>query len=157
MPAKLFSKNTNFNPILITSQIILVISIFYVLFIFFTMVYNTLFGLQLHIDQILSSDSFDFQSTYGYCALTASLSTYTMLTLVFIIIIEKANKILDYALTTFFLHLILTTLNSQFPLNLIWWIINGSLLSLATVISEYISLKIDQKDITLDFKVFEKV
>jgi hypothetical protein len=157
MPAKLFSKNTNFNPILITSQIILVISIFYVSFISTTMLHNSFFGLQLHIDQILSSEAFDFQSTYGYCALTASLNTHIIMTIVFIVFIEKANRIFDYALTTFFLHLILTTLNSQFPMNLGWWLVNLALFAVTIVISEYISLRLDQRDITVDFKVSDKV
>jgi hypothetical protein len=157
MPAKLFSKNTNFNPILITSQIFLVISIYYILLIFFTIVYNTLFNLKLHIDQILSGDAFDFQNSYGYCTFLANLSTHVILTFVFIMVIEKANKILDYALTTFFIQLILTTLNSQFPLNFFWWIFNVALFALTTLVSEYISIRLDQKNIALDLKVSDKV
>jgi hypothetical protein len=74
---------------------------------------------------------------------------------VYILVVDKANKILDYVLTNFFLHLILTTLNSHFPSYLIWWIINGIFLSVVTLISEYIALRLDQREIKLDLKFLE--
>jgi hypothetical protein len=149
MPPRLFSRNVNFNPILISSQIILLISIFYVIFIFFTITYSTLFGLQVHIDQILSVDSFD--NSYGYCALSANLSTHVIMTFVYIIVVEKANKILDYSLTTFFIHFLLTTLNSRIPFTFAWWVVNLGCFISVILVSEFISLKIDQRDISLNF------
>jgi hypothetical protein len=157
MPAKFLSKNQNFNPSLIVSQILLIISINYTLSIIFTIVFNSLFGLNLHIDQILSSEPIDFQNNYGYCFLMTNLATNILMIFVFVLLIDKANKILDYALTTFFFHIILTTLNSNFPINILWWIINGILLTVVTLVSEYISLKLDQKDIRLNFSTSDKV
>jgi hypothetical protein len=69
-------------------------------------------------------------------------ATNILMIFVFVFVIDKANKILDYALTTFLFHIILTTLNLSFPINLLWWIINGILLTVATLVSEYISLKL---------------
>ena len=76
---------------------------------------------------------------------------------VFILIVDKAKNILDFVLTNFFIHLILCTINSGFPSNFVWWVIQGIILTLVTLISEFISLKIEQKEIKLDFSVSKKV
>ena len=76
---------------------------------------------------------------------------------VFILIVDKAKNILDFVLTYFFIHLILCTINSGFPSNFIWWAIQGIILTLVTLISEFISLKIEQKEIKLDFSISKKV
>jgi hypothetical protein len=67
-----------------------------------------------------------------------------------IFVIEKANKILDYVLTNFLLHFILTTLNSKkIPFNFSWWFVNITVLTIVTVITEYICLTLERKDISL--------
>ena len=61
MTSKNFNKPNNFNPILIISQIFLIMSINYILLIFFTILFNTFFGIRIHKDQIFSSELFDFK------------------------------------------------------------------------------------------------
>jgi hypothetical protein len=92
----------------------------------------------------------DLQSNYGYTTLLAIFFTNLMMIAAYVVIIDKAKKILDYVLTNFFIHLIITTLNSHFPFNPIWWIVNGVFLTIVTLISEFIALKLDQRDIKLD-------
>jgi hypothetical protein len=153
MPAKYLT--SNFDPTLIISQIFLIFSLYYLLLIFFTILFDTFFGLIIHIDQILSSESIDFQNKYGYCYLCSNFFTNLFMIGVYISVVDKANKILDYVLTNFFIHLILTTLNSHFPTYLLWWGINCLILTCVTLISEYIALKLDQREIKLDFKFSE--
>ena len=153
MPAKYISPN--FDPTLIISQISLIFSLQYILVIFFTILFNPFFGLKLHIDQILSSDSLDLQSNYGYAYLCSSFFTNLFMISAYILVIDKANKILDYVLTNLLLHLILITLNSHFPTSILWWIVNGVYITLVTLISEYIALRMDQREIKLDLK-FDK-
>ena len=76
---------------------------------------------------------------------------------VFVLIVDKAKNILDFVLTNFFVHLILCTINSGFPSTLIWWVIQGIVITLVTLVSEFISLKIEQQEIKLDFSVSKKV
>ncbi len=150
MPPKYIT--SNFDPILITSQICLIFSIHYILLIFFTILFNSFLGLKLHIDQIFASDSLDFQNNYGYAYICSNFFTYLFMIGTYIKIVDKANKILDYVLTNFLFHLILTTLTSHFPVNIFWWIINGIFLTTVTLIAEYISLKLDQKEIKLNIR-----
>lgn len=150
-------KNQNFDPLLIITQIILIFSIHSVLLTIFTLTFNTFFGLKLHIDQIYSPESMDFQSSYGYCAFCSLFFTNVLMIGVYISIVDKANKILDYVLTNFFIHLILTTLNSHFPFNFAWWFINGLFVTITTLISEYISLRSSQKNWQLSTMLNMKV
>jgi hypothetical protein len=154
MPAKYLTQS--FDPILIISQIILLFSINNILLIFFTILFNQFFGLKLHIDQILSSDNYDLSSNYGYASLFANFFTNFFMMIAYIKVVGKANKILDYVLTNFFLHLIINTLSSHFPFSPMWWMINGILVTIVTLISEYISLRLDQREIKLDFKIENK-
>jgi len=143
--------NINFDPVLITSQISLTIGIFYMLFIFFTITFDSVFGLKLHIDQILNFEAFYFDSRYGLVTLFSYFFTNLIMIAVYIFSIEKANKILDYVMTNFFCYLILTTLNSRFTTSILWWLINLVFLSVVTLVSEYLCLRIEQKEIHLEF------
>lgn len=145
MPSK-FQKNPNFDPILIITQIILIFSVHTAILICFTLTFNSFFVLKIHLDQILSPESFDFQTSYGFSSLCALFFTNVIMIALYICIVDKANKILDYVLTNFFIYLILTTLNSHFPFYFIWWLIHGLFVTVTTLISEYISLRISQKN-----------
>jgi len=153
MPAKYLSKNHNFDPVLIISQIFLILSLYYIIQIFFTFLFNTIFGLKLHIDQILAAEVLDFSTPYGFAYLCTSFFTYLFMCVLYIVIVDKANKILDYVLTNFLFHLIMTTLNSHFPFNFLWWMTHSIFLILTTLISEFISLKLDQRGIKLNFNL----
>jgi len=150
MPIKSINKYQNFNPILIISQIFLILSLNYIMFILFMFVFNTFFGLRIHIDQIFSPEIFDFiENSYGYSTLLTYFFTNLFMIFFFVTIIDKANKILDYAITNFFLHIILTTFINHFPLSYSWWVINGSITASVIIVAEFISLKLDQKEIKL--------
>ena len=153
MPAKYLTKNHNFDPILIISQIFLIFSMYHTTQIFFTFLFNTLFGLKLHIDQILSSEALDFSTSYGIAYLCSSFFTYLFMCVILIVIVDKANKILDYTLTNFLFHLILTTLNSHFPRSFMWGSMHICFLIIVTLISEFVSLKLDQRGIKLNFNL----
>lgn len=151
MPAKYLTPN--FDPILIVSQIFLIFSAYYFLLICFTVLFDSILGLNLHIDQILSEESVDFQNNYGYAFLCANFFTHLFMIVAYVLVVDKANKILDYVLTNFLLHLILTTLNSHFPTDFFWWCFNGIFLTVVTLVAEFIALKLDQREIKLDLKL----
>lgn len=75
----------------------------------------------------------------------------------FVFIVDKAKNILDFVLTNFFIHLVLVTINDKFPTNCFWWFLNISVICIETITSEYISLKIDQREIKLDFTSNKKL
>ena len=158
MPKNRKSQAVNdFKPKIIISSILMISSAYYIINILFTIFFNSFFGIRLNIHQIISDKALDFSSVYGSCYLISLFFTYVFMIAVFILIVDKAKNILDFVLTNFFIHLILCTINSGFPSNFVWWVIQGIFLTLTTLISEFISLKIEQKEIKLDFSVSKKV
>ena len=155
MPKYKFQKN-DFNPILIISNIAILSSGFYIINIFFTLLFNSIFKTKLHINQILSDEAFDFSSKYGYCYMCSLFFTNLFMIILYVIVIDKAKKILDFVLTNFFIHLVISTIINGFPMKFTWWIINGLVITAVTLISEFISLKIEQKEIKLDFSIGRK-
>ena len=151
------SQNLDFKPKIIISSILMISSAYYIINIFFTIFFNSFFGIKTSIQQIISDKALDFSSAYSSCYLLSLFFTYVFMIAVFVIIVDKAKNILDFVLTNFFIHLIVCTINSGFPSKFIWWMIQGILLTLVTLISEFISLKIEQQEIKLDFSVSKKV
>ena len=59
-------------------------------------------------------------------------------------IIEKANKCLDYTLTVFILHVCLVwAYTKKFPWSLEWWMINAALIFVTTILAEWTLMKIE--------------
>ena len=150
MSGKLFFKNQNYDPILISSQILMIFGVFYTFFIIFIYVFDIVMGLKIHLDQILSVDSIDFKTKYGAASILALIFSNVIIVILMIFVIEKANKVLDYVLTNFLLHFILTTINSKkIPLNFSWWFVNILILTIVTLVTEFICLTLERKEITL--------
>ena len=146
-----------FKPKIIISSILMISSAFYIINIIFTIFFNSFFGIRLHISQIISDKALDFSTSYGSAYLCSLFFTYVFMIGIFIFFVDKAKNILDFVLTNFFIHIILCTINSGFPSKFIWWVIQTIILTLVTLVSEFISLKIEQKEIKLDFSVSKKV
>ncbi len=150
MSGKVFVKNQNYDPILITSQILLIFGVFYSFFIIFILVFDTVLGLKIHLDQVLGVDSIEFTTKYGIASILALVFSNIIIVILMIFVVEKANKILDYVLTNFLFHFILTTINSKkIPLNFSWWIVNILIVSIVTILTEYICLTLERKEISL--------
>ena len=146
-----------FKPKIIISSIFMISSAFYIINIFFTIFFNSFFGIRLHISQLISDKALDFSSSYGSAYLCSLFFTYVFMVAIFVFFVDKAKNILDFVLTNFFIHLILCTVNTGFPSKFMWWVIQSIILTLVTLVSEFISLKIEQKEIKLDFSVSKKV
>lgn len=149
MPRYKFQKN-DFNPLLIISNIIILSCAYYIINTFFTIFFNSFFKTNLHINQILTDEALDFSSYYGYSYLCSYFFTCILMIFVFVFVIDKAKKILDFVLTTFFIHLILCTINNGFPSRILWWLIQGLGITLITLVAEYLSLSIEQREIKIN-------
>ena len=67
-------------------------------------------------------------------------------------IVEKANKCLDFTVTTFFLHMIATWLYfGRFPWVFSWWLWHAILVTVTVVVGELVCLKFETAEIKLDF------
>lgn len=140
-----------FNPRMIIYQIIAIQSLFY-----FTFVSVGVFlGLICGVSGIVVSTFFDFKkytfdNTHNTIVVLALWTTLTGLAFFLPRIIERTRKCLDFVLTVFIIHFMLTWLVSGFPSRLAWWSvwIVGSIA--CTLLSEYLCLRIEQREIKYD-------
>lgn len=150
MPIKYYSKNKNFYPLFIISNIGIILSLQFMVRYFIVLVVNVLFGLKFHKEQVLGSNQYDFESFYTYAALLIAILEGFFMIAAFVFTIEKANKILDYVLTNFFLEFIMIIIFTSFPTSFSFWIFSTIRISGITLLAEYIALKIEQKEITIN-------
>ena len=147
---KLFGSEI-FDPRFITSQILALQAFFYFVQITLFALLNNIFGLQNHLDQIFTSKSLDLQDSYSLVYILSNILSmpFTIFSVVFII--ERTSKCLDFISTIYLFHLAFVYFYFGIPLNMFWWGINGGIMFLTVLISEYICMKIEQQEIYLNF------
>lgn len=149
MPKKYYSKSNSFYPLLIISNIGLIMSISYISNLFVTLCVNALFNLKFHYSQIFGSTQWDFETAYSYSAIFSGVVDSIIMIGVLVCIVDKAKMILDYALTNLIIHVLLIWIIEGFPVLLSFWIANGLKITAIIIIAEYLSLKIERQDIKL--------
>ena len=102
------------------------------------------------MDQILSPSPYYWSDAYFAIALVSALVTLPIVVFAIVVIVERANKCLDYASTIYILHLLMITFCDSFPFSLMWWLVNGGVLLMTVLISELICIRIEQHEISLD-------
>lgn len=137
-----------FNPRMIFYQIIAIQSLFYFSFVSFGIFLALICG----VSGIVLSSFFDFkQYTFDTAQSTiVVISLWTSLAgLAFLLprVIERTRKCLDFVLTVAILHLLLTCLVSGFPARIAWWSVWTVGCVACTLLSEYLCLRIEQREI----------
>ena len=151
MAKKYYSKNLSFHPLLILSNIGCLLSINYISNIIFTLLFNLLFGVVFHKSQIIGYEHWDFISNYSYVTLVVVIIESLVMILSYITFVEKANKIVDYALTNYLLSIMIIWVCEEFPLSFTFWLISSIKIVVTILIAEYVSLKIESRDIKINF------
>eukprot|EP01060_Flectonema_neradi_P000478 TRINITY_DN102_c5_g1_i1.p1 TRINITY_DN102_c5_g1~~TRINITY_DN102_c5_g1_i1.p1 ORF type:complete len:199 (+),score=27.63 TRINITY_DN102_c5_g1_i1:51-599(+) len=64
-------------------------------------------------------------------------------------VVGRSKQCLDYALTLYFFHLLLCTINFSFPHNAVWWMLLLVNISTMTLISEYLCMKKELREIAM--------
>jgi protein SYS1 len=109
-------------------------------------------GYRPHLGQIFSPSSFDLSQNYAFLTITAHILNIICVILAEALVIEKANKCLDYTLTIFILHLCFVWMyTKRFPWSFEWWMINGGLIFATTILAEWTLMRIEQQEIKLTF------
>lgn len=147
---KLFGSEV-FDARFILLQIWLLQSFYYSInFILLTLL-SKFFGVQVDLSQLFSDESIAMQDAYSLVYILTGMISLPFICCAIVYIVERTHKVLDFCLTIYILHLILVSFYSGIPHNLIWWISNGVFASVTVLLSEYICLKIEQQEITLNF------
>ena len=108
-------------------------------------------GLRSHLGQLFSPSSLDLSLDYSMATLLANFLNIPFVICALAYTVEKANKCLDFTVTIFFLHWVLTCLLFKFPTSLSWWLYHAVLITITVLASEYVCLKLETAEIKFSF------
>lgn len=141
---------SNFDPKLIILQIICMQLVFYGGLSVFFMILDFTFGLQMHIGQYFHFTTFETDTTYGLVAALASGLNIPLMIGGLTVIVEKANKVLDFVTTVYFYHYIICVLyNGALVSKFSWLMVNGICMVVNIVVGEYVCIRLEQQEIRL--------
>ena len=143
------SNAQTFNPRLILSQIISLQSFHYVILGIIFQINHILFGTSITIDRIFTSKHLDIWSAVGWIDNSAVLFSSLIGSLLLAIIVEKSKKCLDFSVTLFLIHIVLSSIYGGFPLTWDWWIIHILGMIMMVLFGEYTCSKRELSDIPL--------
>ena len=113
-----------------------------------------MYGLRPHLGQLFNPGALALSFDLSYCfpTLLAHALNIPLYILALAHIVEKANKCLDFTVTTFFLHLLATWVHcGRFPWALSWWLWHAILTTVTVVTGELLCMKLETAEIKLDF------
>ena len=143
------SNAQTFNPRLILSQIISLQSFHYVILGIIFQINHVLFGTSITIDRIFTSKHLDIWSATGWIDNSAILFSSLIGSLLLAIIVEKSKKCLDFSVTLFLIHIVLSSIYGGFPSTWDWWIIHILGMIMMVLFGEYACSKRELSDIPL--------
>mmetsp|Transcript_711 Transcript_711/g.1520 ORF Transcript_711/g.1520 Transcript_711/m.1520 type:complete len:185 (-) Transcript_711:408-962(-) len=138
-----------FNPRLILSQIISLQSFHYVVLGVIFQINHVLFATSITMDRIFTAKFLDIWSAMGWIDNAAVLTSSFIGSLLLALIVEKSKKCLDFSVTLFLIHIILSSMYGGFPSTWDWWIIHILGMIMMVVLGEYFCSKRELSDIPL--------
>lgn len=91
----------------------------------------------------------NFNSFQGWMVCAAFLLNSFSLAICIRLIVQRAKKCLDFSATAYFLHLVTVTTSSGFPAEAVWWLCMAVNLTITTLLSEWLCLQQELKEIPL--------
>lgn len=107
------------------------------------LVFDFVAGYRSHMGQLFNPTAFDLSMNYSFITIAANFANIIFVVLTLAIIVEKANRCLDFTLTVFIIHLLLTCVVYKFPNTFNWWATHGILITVTVLTSEFVCLKLE--------------
>ena len=96
----------------------------------------------------------DLSERYGFITILAHVVNIIPYIVAQAFIVEKANKCLDYTVTTWFMHTIgIWRYSGRFPWTFNYFLVHGLLITVTTLAAEFVLMRIEQQEIKLEFDV----
>jgi len=112
------------------------------------------FGVSPHFGQYFHYSVYSTDHIYGMIALVSNFLNMAVLIFGLYIIVEKANKVLDFVLTVYFFHFVSCAFyNKTIWLPWSWFVANGIFMIITIFAGEYVLLQGEQQEI----KLFENI
>lgn len=144
MNNRFYGLYSNFNPKLILIQMASMQLLFYSSLSLFLILFDIAFGLPFHLGQFFDSTTFNTNHTYGTLSILAFILNIPIMIAGMVYIIVKANKVLDFIITVYFIHMLLCLLYNRFKFfSLGWFMVIGICVFVTVILGEYICIKIE--------------
>jgi len=139
MGGKFYGKS-EFNPRLITTQIIVMQSAFYVCFVLTTSAIDYATGEPPSFSQFFRYRAYNWNTTSGVALAASLFITGLIMAALLAQVVERAKKCLDFVVTYHIFHLLFTWNMFGFPSTYQWWVINVASATAATLLGEYMCM-----------------
>jgi len=145
---RFYGMYSNFNSSLILLQIVSMQALFYSGLSLFFIFFDFTFGLPLHFGQFFHFSSFNTDHSYGFISIASSFFNIPIIITGLIYIVVKANKVLDFVATIYFIHTLFCLFYNRLAFfNIGWIFINGVCFLTTVLVGEYICIKFEQQEI----------
>ncbi|XP_040207170.1 protein SYS1 homolog [Rana temporaria] len=139
------------DPILISSQIVLMQFIYYTSLGLWIASVDLLIRYSPSLDQIFSYESLGFSSVHGRVSMMAFILNSLTCALGLLYFIRRGKQCLDFTVTVHLFHFFGCWIyNAQLPSTITWWLLNIVCIGLMAVIGEYLCLRTELNEIPLN-------
>uniref|UniRef100_A0A7S2N3N9 Protein SYS1 homolog n=1 Tax=Helicotheca tamesis TaxID=374047 RepID=A0A7S2N3N9_9STRA len=143
------SSSSTFHPKLIISQIIALQCFYYAILGFIFQINHVIFATSITMDRIFTSKYLDVWSATGWIDNSAVLTSSVAGAFLLAIIVEKSKKCLDFSVTLFFLHILISAMYGGLPKTWDWWIVHLMGMMIMILLGEYLCSRVEMMDIPL--------
>ena len=136
-----------FQPVLIVLQIVTMQCFFYLGMGTLNAVCHVVFELPVNMDHFFTDEYVNFGTLTGFLNCLMNMASGVIGAYLLSFIVEKSKKCVDFTFTVYFLHIVICSIYSEFPLVWEWWasIVVSSVI-MATL-GEYWCANIEMQDI----------
>ncbi|CAE7371580.1 SYS1 [Symbiodinium natans] len=138
-----------FNPRLITTQIIVMQSSFWFCLGAAVAFADWLLSEEQSAAQLFQPEAYTWNTRRGLILALALWFTSLVMAVELRFVVQRAKKCLDFVTTYHLFHLLATFLAEGFPANMEWWIIQLPALFVAVLLGEYLCMQAETQDIKL--------
>ena len=139
-----------FDPKLVVGQIVAMQCLAYLSLSCIVWAFHELFATKLGLSQVFGTKSLGWDSSDSAAATAAAIINGLLIGLELSIVVERAKKCLDFAVTFFFFHFIACWRYDSFPYDWRWWAVNIGACILAAVSGEYLCMKKELREINVN-------
>ena len=136
-----------FVPTQIVYQILALQSFFYFFEVLLFELRHLLTGSPLTLLDLFTTQTLSLNTVAGWGTNLVVLLSHFIGSLLLVVIVEKSKKCLDFTVTTFLVHFVLTCVYGGFPATWDWWIVNLLGVAIMVVMGEWFCSRRELADI----------
>lgn len=138
------------DPILIVAQIVTIQCLFYISYgLLLWILVGPYASGHLTLEHFFGAGWLGIHSFVAWMAILANICNALPASLSIVLVVERAKKCLDFSATLYILHLVGASICSGFPKSAAWWVSNGVAFALTAVLSEWLCLRRELRDIPI--------